>query len=276
MSGLMSDFDADYMLGTSQSDPSERALVLADNSAVYWRTYFAPSMKDGVRAASFVLNRYEKWSEHNDVVACQDSKESLRKDIYPEYKAKRKADDRPADAWEGLRWLESRLPDLGIPIAGADGYEADDIQATLASQSAPRRTLIVSGDKDLVPTLVYDHVTLVEYDGTMRTAADMVRKFNVPIAKFSQWLAIVGDAVDNIQGCPRVGPGKATQLLQEFGTIPGIKLASKEQLIALKGIGEKVADAILEWEPRLAQELVALRYDAPVKLEELLKGEVAF
>lgn len=132
-----------------------------------------------------------------------DSKsENHRSKIYSEYKANR--DRMPDDLRIQEPYIFALLQAFGIPVIAYDGYEADDIIATLCKEfnSMDGLTYIVSGDKDLYQ-LIND--TTFVYD-TMRNKiaqrADAIEKFGVSPEFVVDWLAICGDASDNIPGIP--------------------------------------------------------------------------
>jgi hypothetical protein len=94
----------------------------------------------------------------------------------------------------------------------------------------------------------------------------------------ADWLALAGDASDNITGCPKVGPGKATDLLQLFGDIEEIKRRAADDpaaILAVPGIGKTVLFSIQEWDPTTDISMATLMSDAPVSLEHLWDADDA-
>lgn len=144
-----------------------------------------------------------------------------RLELLPSYKANRPPmpDDLRAQINPIREWVEA----LGIPIFEQPGYEADDLIAGLANADLDAETLIVSPDKDL-GQLVKDNRTRMIIPGKNGEylslgEAQVEEKFGVPPSQVRDWLALVGDAADNIPGVPGVGAKTAAKLLLQFGSI---------------------------------------------------------
>ena len=148
-----------------------------------------------------------------------------------------------------------------------EGYEADDLIATLASQAWPEETHIVGSEKDFF-CLISDTVKLVGKHGLIG-ANECFERFGVLPEQMPDWLALVGDAADAIPGCPHCGPGRATTLLERFETLDGILSASDEEIRELPGIGKKTLESLRAWDPAMARKLVQLLTDAPLVLDTL-------
>jgi DNA polymerase-1 len=156
-----------------------------------------------------------------------------------------------------------------IPILEAEGYEADDVIATLAAQAVAggMRVIIVSGDKDLLQ-LVTDDVLVLnpgrEGMGSIRyDRARVEEKWGVPPALIVDVLALVGDAVDNVPGVPGIGDKGAKELVKQFGPLESV-LESAEKVKRAsyrEGLKNHRQDALL------SKRLVTLRSDAPVSLD---------
>ncbi len=147
---------------------------------------------------------------------------TIRHEEYAEYKANRTP--MPDDLRAQLPWVRKVIEAMGIPMVQLDRYEADDVIGTLAktASAAGVRTVIASEDKDLLQ-LVDDHVELrsdrnqtVVYD----TAA-VEQKYGVLPSQMADLLGLMGDNVDNIPGVPGVGPKRARELIQAYGSVEG-------------------------------------------------------
>ena len=141
----------------------------------------------------------------------------------PDYKAQRP--EMPADLRPQFDEIESFLAAVGIASYCADGVEADDYIATLARQAAKSwNVVIASSDKDFMQ-LVSAQVGLLnpnDKTGTSWGREQVLAKTGVEPEQVADWLALMGDAVDNIPGVPGVGPKTATELLKQFGTVENL------------------------------------------------------
>ena len=182
---------------------------------------------------------------------------TFRDDLYPDYKANRAP--MPDDLRQQVEPLLEMVAALGFPILRVDGVEADDVIGTLASQAAAQGidVTVSTGDKDMAQ-LVRPRVQLVNTMSGTRLASDtdVVEKFGVRADQIVDYLALMGDAVDNIPGVPKCGPKTAAKWLGEYGTLDGV--------IANAGnVGGKIGEALREALPRLPlnRELTTIRTD---------------
>jgi DNA polymerase I len=187
---------------------------------------------------------------------------TFRHKAYKEYKAHRKEID---DALKfQLPLAKTMAEDWGLPVARADGWEADDLIAALAARAVKKGmdVVVVSGDKDILQ-LVDDRVKVLnESKGVLYDAAEVEKRYGLKPGQLVDYFALVGDASDNVPGVAGVGPKTATQLLAEHGTLDNLykkldalKPALKDRLAAHKD------DAFM------SRDLVTLDPAAPVKLE---------
>ncbi len=142
----------------------------------------------------------------------------------PEYKAQRP--EMPTDLRPQLAELESFLAAAGIASHRADGVEADDYIASLARRAAAESwdVVIASSDKDFLQ-LVSERIGLLnpnDKTGAIWGRDQVLAKTGVEPGQVADWLALMGDAVDNIPGVPGVGPKTATDLLKQFGTLENL------------------------------------------------------
>lgn len=249
-------------------------IVLLDMGYLFWRGYYAT--RSDIDAYEITV---DKAREYHDSCArfavCCDCGPLRRAERYPEYKANR--EEKPREALDSLRAVEQQIESWGVPIVRVQGYEADDLLATLAAQATDEEVRIVSQDKDLYQ-LIRPGVQLVKMDGRIIDAVETERKFGVQPAQMLDFLTMVGDASDNVPGCPGVGPGRARDLLRRFATLDQVLAASDDELLEVRGVGEKTLAGLRGWDPALARSLVTLEADAPVALAELwapVSGPVA-
>lgn len=193
------------------------------------------------------------------VVFCYDRKEaSFRKDLYPEYKAHRT--EMPDDMQVQMPYLKQVAALFGICDIELAGFEADDLIGTVATlaQKENYEVFIVSGDKDFCQLInknvfLYDTMKDVIYDEIL-----VKEKHGVTPNQFIDFLAITGDASDNIPGVAGIGPKGAQKLIEQLGSLEDVYekidqvtsasikeklIASKEKAILSKKLATIVCDA---------------------------------
>jgi len=144
-----------------------------------------------------------------------------RKELLPEYKAQRPP--MPDDLDAQIRQIQEYLAAEGITSLERDGVEADDWIAAVARRAAGAgfEVVIASSDKDFMQ-LVSDRIGLLNPNDkteSVWTAAQVQARTGLPPEAIVDWLALIGDSVDNIAGVPGVGPKTATDLLARFGSV---------------------------------------------------------
>ena len=258
---------------------TRRRLVLVDGSSYLYRAFHAmPSLtnsKGQPTGAAYgmtnMLKRLEAEVQPDLAAVIFDAKgKTFRDDLYPEYKANRPP--MPMELRSQLESIHAIVRALGYRVLVVDGVEADDVIGTLAEQAKEAKeadldVLVCTGDKDMAQ-LVDDRVTMVDnLDDPERDAAWVHAKFGVPPESIVDYLALVGDTVDNVPGVPKVGPKTAAKWLAEYGTLENLVAHAHE----IKGkVGENLR-ASLEQIP-LSKELVTIDCDValdvgPLELE---------
>lgn len=211
---------------------SDRTLVLLDGMAVVYRAFYAIkelSTSDGRPTnALFGFIRMLKQAKElrkptHWAVVFDGGIPDERMELLEDYKAQRP--ETPSDLEQQMPAIEKYL-DLGaIPWIREEGWEADDLIASMVNWAKPDclRIRIVTGDKDLFQ-LVDPQVTIVPASGSgPEMGEEEVRaKTGVNPDQIVDWLALTGDVSDNVPGVPGVGPKTAAKLLQRFGGISGI------------------------------------------------------
>jgi 5'-3' exonuclease len=208
-------------------------LYLVDASVFIFRAYYSVPIefvdRDGnpVNAvhgfARFLGDLLERESPAHVAVAFDTSlAASFRNEIYPAYKANR--EPAPAELKRQFAICREVVSALGIAQYGSSRYEADDIIGTLTTraQAADVPVTIVSRDKDLTQLVgtrdtYWDAVADVRY-----RYDDIEERFGVRPERMADFLALMGDAVDNIPGVPGVGRKTAATLLKHFDSLPGV------------------------------------------------------
>ncbi|MGD2117968.1 MAG: DNA polymerase I [Chromatiales bacterium] len=253
--------------------------ILVDGSSYLFRAYHAlppltNSRGEPTGAIVGVINMLRKLindyhPEYIGVVFDAPGK-TFRDDIYPEYKAHRPP--APEDLKAQIDPLYEIIRTMGLPLLLIDGVEADDVIGTLATQASKLglHTLVSTSDKDMAQ-LVDDHVTLVNtMSDTRLDEQGVVDKFGVRPDQIIDFLALMGDNVDNIPGVYKCGPKTAAKWLQQYDTLDGVVSHADE----IKGkIGEYLRDS-LEQLP-LSKQLTTIKHDVEldVKPHDLKPGE---
>ena len=184
-----------------------------------------PDMRDGdgnpVHAlygfARFLVDLIERAKPHYLAVAFDASlSTSFRNRIYPAYKANR--DPAPPDLLLQFERCRQFCTHLGVAWFDSPEFEADDIIGTLAARMREQglRSTLVTRDKDLAQLITPGDVYW-DYAGDIRYHhGEIEERFGVPPDRYADYLALTGDAVDNIPGVPGVGPKTATVLMRHF------------------------------------------------------------
>lgn len=241
-----------------------KPIVLIDLSGNFWPTFYATnSAADTYRQVIDLIDSYR--DQYPRTAVCCEGKRPIRFDWYPEYKGTRR--EKPEEAKEALRGVIAQVSTWDIPVIAIDGYEADDVIATLARQAWMDDVHILSKDKDLA-ALVSENVKLITKTGLMGPG-ECYAKYGVSPSQIRDWLSLCGDASDNIPGCKGCGPARARDLLAKFGTLNAILAATDEQILAVPGVGTTTLKALRDWDPTLAVKLTTLLDDAPVTIEQL-------
>jgi len=187
---------------------------------------------------------------------------TFRSELYPEYKATRDAP--PEDLRPQVERCLSILGLIGVPVLGAEGFEADDVIATIVRsirESTPDSLVrIISKDKDLKQLLVDGRVELYDAHKDERiTEASLLEDSGIAPGQVVDMLTLMGDTVDNVPGVEGIGPKTASQLIAQHGSLDEL-LAHADEIKGKRG--EKLREAAPRLE--LSRTLVTLRDDVPV------------
>ena len=257
-------------------------LFLVDGYALIYRAFFAmlsrplttsrgenTSVPWGI--ATFLLRLREK--HHPEYVAwVHDAGTTFRHEQLPEYKATREKLDAELqqDFDRSVTRVEELLVAFRVPLLAVDGWEADDVIATLAERAvaAGLEAVIVSGDKDFYQ-LIQPGITLLNpgrggpaaVEEQVVTVQNAAERLGVPPERTVDFLALVGDSADNVPGVRGIGEKTAQKLIAEYGDLETI-LAHAADVSA-----KRVREALLAEadRARLSRDLVTLRRDAPVE-----------
>ena len=233
----------------------DRTLLLVDGSSYLYRAYHAlPDLRGpggvptgairGVVSMMKLLR--EQYPAAHGACVFDDKGKTFRDDWYPEYKATRTA--MPSDLALQIEPIVEAVKLLGWPVLTVPGIEADDAIGTISCMAAKGgfKVVISTGDKDLAQ-LVDDNVTLINtMSNETLDVAGVAAKFGVPPERIVDYLALIGDSVDNVPGVDKVGPKTAVKWLAEHGSLDGVIAAAP----SIKGVvGDNLRKA-LYWLPQ--------------------------
>ncbi len=274
-----------------------KPLVLVDGSSYLFRAYHSPphltnSRGEATGAIYGVVNMLKslvkQYSPERMIVIFDAKGPTFRNEMYSEYKANRPP--MPDDLRYQIEPLHKIIKAMGLPLIAIEGVEADDVIGTIADEQSKKGNdvLISTGDKDMAQ-LVNPHVTLINtMTNTVMDPDGVVGKFGIPPELIIDYLALMGDKVDNIPGVPGVGEKTAVALIQGLGSIKSIyenldKVADlgfrgsktmskkleehKEQLL----LSYELATIKLDVEHGISDELMHLEQPDKEQLAELFK-----
>ena len=256
-----------------------KKLFLIDAFALIYRSYFAFSKNPRINSKGletsavlgFVNSLLEVIKKENPThiaVVFDTPAATVRHEEYSEYKANREA--MPEGISAALPYIDQLLEAFNISKLYADGYEADDVIGTLAKKAEKQGfiTYMMTPDKDFAQ-LVSENILLYRPGNKWKPTEtwgvlEVLNKFEIKdVSQVIDFLAMMGDAVDNIPGLPGVGEKTAKKLLAEYGNMEGLL----ENAHKVKGkLGEKI-QAHKE-QGILSKRLATILLDAPVEIDE--------
>ncbi len=263
---------------TTVANREGKKLFLVDAYALIYRSYFAfirnPRFNSkGVNTsamlgfANTLVQLLETEKPEYIGVVFDMSKPTFRHEMFPEYKATRQ--EMPEDLRKSIPYIRKMIENFRIPIIEMEGYEADDLIGTLARKASEAgfTTYMMTPDKDYAQ-LVNDTIFMYKpgksgNDHEIWGIEEIRQNFDVDSPRLViDLLGLMGDASDNIPGCPGIGPKGAVKLISEFGDIDGIY----RNLDKIKG---KQQENLREYEQqvRLSKELATIILDVPVDFE---------
>lgn len=264
----------------------ENPLILIDGSSYLYRAFHAypETMTNGdipTNAVYGVVNMLRsmmrQFSSERIAVVFDAKGKTFRDEMYPQYKANRPP--MPDDLRCQIEPLYNIIRAMGLPLICVPGVEADDVIGTLASKAskAGQAVLISTGDKDMAQ-LVDDNVTLINtMTNVVMDREGVIEKFGIPPELIIDYLALMGDKVDNIPGVPGVGDKTATALLQGIGGLKKL-YDNLDQIADLGFRGSKtMANKLVENKENafLSYELATIKLDVELEsgYDSLLKSD---
>lgn len=258
---------------------STQKAILVDGSSYLFRAFHAlpplvnskGSPTGAIKGVINMIRSLQKGYPESNIIVIFDAKgKTFRNDIYSDYKANRPP--MPDDLRGQIQPIHDIITAMGLPLLVIDGVEADDVIGTLAQQATNQgiETLISTGDKDMAQ-LVTEHVQLINTMNNEQLDIEGVKnKFGVPPEHIIDYLALMGDKVDNIPGVPKVGEKTAKGLIQGLGNLENL-YDNLDKVKDLEFRGAKTMAAKLEEhkdQAFLSKVLATIKLD--VELEESL------
>ncbi|MDN4502307.1 DNA polymerase I [Alteromonadaceae bacterium BrNp21-10] len=262
--------------------PASNPFILVDGSSYLFRAFHVPylqalSTTDGrpTGAITGVLNMIKSLKKEyptGNIVVVFDAKgKTFRNDMYPEYKANRPP--MPDELRSQIAPLHQIIEAMGLPLLVIEGVEADDVIGTLANQASElgMETIISTGDKDMAQ-LVTPHVRLINtMTNVEMDEAGVLEKFGVRPDQIIDYLALMGDKVDNIPGVDKCGPKTAAKWLNEHGSLINVI----ENAGSVKGkVGEHLRNAIAHLPLSYELATIKLDVDLPAKANDIHPTDV--
>ncbi|GAC50624.1 DNA polymerase I [Gordonia aichiensis] len=223
--------------GKGGKNKRQPTLMLLDGHSLAYRAFFALPAENFKTATGQTTNAVYGFTsmlinllrdeEPTHVAAAFDvSRKTFRSEMFPEYKAQR---SKSPDEFNGQVDLTKEVLDaLGIPVMAIEGYEADDIIATLATQAEAEgyKVLVVTGDRDSLQ-LVDDSVTVLYprkgvSELTRFTPEEVEKKYGLTPTQYPDYAALRGDPSDNLPGIPGVGEKTASKWIREYGSLAAL------------------------------------------------------
>ncbi|MEZ5992627.1 MAG: DNA polymerase I [Planctomycetota bacterium] len=250
-------------------------LYIIDGHSQIFRAYYSPAARrrtvrgkpvGAIYIFTRMLQKLIKQHKPDYLICVLDPKgPTFRNDIYDQYKANR--GEMPEDLRDQIPVIVQMLESFEIPIAMINGFEADDVIATLAKQSANHDVdvRIISKDKDL-KQLLQPHVKMLNADDDSEYGLEELKaELGVTPEQFIDIQTLAGDSVDNIPGAKGIGIKTAAQLILEYGSADEV-LKRAEEIKQPKRRENLIA---FRSEVELSKKLVTIRADVPgVKLDK--------
>ncbi|MDE6695947.1 MAG: DNA polymerase I [Muribaculaceae bacterium] len=265
----------------------EKRLFLLDAYALIFRAYYAlikmpRTTSDGFNTSAIfgfvnTLEEVIRKEKPTHIAVCFDPQgPTFRSELLDSYKGERP--DTPEDIKRSIPIIKEIIKCYGIPILESPGYEADDVIGTMATRASKEgfTTFMMTPDKDfgqlVGPNVIQYKPSYRGQDFELRGEKEVCERYGIErTSQVIDLLALMGDKIDNIPGCPGVGEKTAQKLIADFGSAENIIAQSSQLKGALKKKIEENAALIM-----LSKDLATIRTDVPVDAtpDSLALGEV--
>ncbi|HQP51723.1 MAG TPA: DNA polymerase I [Syntrophorhabdaceae bacterium] len=249
---------------------TERIFLVDGHSYLYRAFYATPYLSNSkgiptnaTYAFLSMIKKLLKEETPDRLIVVFDSKTpSFREEICKEYKAQRQP--MPDNLSVQIPYVKTILYAMGLPVIEKDGFEADDIIGTLVERLKDKdnAVYIVTGDKDMTQLVTKNVLVLDKMKNLLIGENEVIERFGVKPTHIIDYLALCGDASDNIPGAPGIGEKTARELISSFGTIDDIynnidhikKTSVKNRLLD----GKKLV--------LMSKQLATIRLDVPIEI----------
>lgn len=269
------------------TDPTKPTLLIVDGHSLAFRAFFALPVDSFVNAEgqhtngihgflSMFIGLLRDQAPTHVAVAFDVSDHTFRKEEYPEYKEGRQ--ETPSEFKGQIPLLKTALEAMNITVLEKDGFEADDILATLAKRGseAGLDVLVCSGDRDAIQ-LVNDRVTLLypSVQGVSKLKRydpeAVMERYGVTPEQYPDIAALAGEKADNLPGVPKVGEKTAVKWINQFGSLDAILEGAE----TIKGVvGQNLRDHVEDVRRNRRLNRLLDDIDVPVEIESLEVGAV--
>ncbi|MCK9573010.1 MAG: DNA polymerase I [Candidatus Omnitrophica bacterium] len=242
---------------------AQDAIYLIDGTSICYRSFYAIRLSNSKGLPTGAVYGFYQTlkriiSKYNPVYIgiCFDvSRKTFRQEKFKEYKIQRPPT--PDDLKQQIPVIKKLINLLGITLIEKEGFEADDIIATISRKAISENlpAIIVSSDKDMYQLLDNDRVKVYEPVNDELLSEDSFKKeFGFPPQLIIDYLSLVGDSVDNVPGAKGIGKVGASKLIAEFGTVEKI-------FENIDGVSQKMKDILLREKENifLSKDLITLR-----------------
>ncbi|MDE5996951.1 MAG: DNA polymerase I, partial [Muribaculaceae bacterium] len=254
---------------------NEKRLFLLDAYALIFRAYYAlikmPRMtSDGFNTSAIfgfvnTLEEVLRKEKPTHIAVCFDPKgPTFRSELLESYKGERP--DTPEDIKRSIPIIKEIIKAYGIPVLETPGYEADDVIGTMATRASKEgfTTYMMTPDKDfgqlVGPNVIQYKPAYRGQDFELRGVKEVCERYGIErTSQVIDLLALMGDKIDNIPGCPGVGEKTAQKLIADFGSAEDVIARSSELKGAIKKKIEENAALIM-----LSKDLATIRTDVPI------------
>lgn len=272
--------------GTLHAKPD---VMILDTASLYYRSFYAlpssmtapdGSPHNAIRGLLQTIERLRDRFDPRTLIAAWDNdwRPDWRVELLPSYKTHRLADptqndeDEPDDLGPQIGAIHQTFSTWGIPVVGADGFEADDVAGTLSHLAAQDAltTVLVTGDRDFVQLVDSATQILMTIKGGMDAwpllnREAVIERFGVSPEQYLDVAALRGDPSDGLPGVPGIGEKTAVRLIQQFGDLASVQRACGEEPL-MKPLTPRLAGLINDHADYLqtAKAVSTIRRDVPV------------
>ena len=250
--------------------PKRPTLFLIDGSSYIYRAYFALphlSNSSGLPTnavygfTTMLLKVINDYKPDYLAIAFDTPAPTFRHEVYQEYKANRP--EMPDNLIPQIPYIKAVVEGFNIPILEKEGFEADDLLATIskAEEKKGMEVIIVSGDKDLLQLVSKHTIVLDTMKNKKFDSKGVIDRLGVEPEKATELLGLVGDSSDNVPGVPGIGKKTAIKLIEEYGDIASLlnnleKISHKKTKENLIKFGDQAL---------LSKQLVTLDTEVPLE-----------